>query len=220
VIRWAWLFSLVCLCACQQLVTSDQPTPTSTVLVRTDLTLLAERITLPGGIESDRWSVVPLGTIGGAAPGPADTRLYALLQPYTAAAANLKVLAPAKQQQTSATMPPSLARELMPAQALATLQPDPVGDLLLPGDRYDPNRSTGLVSRRVRIAGWRRTAGVRADALRPARTGRRCSVAPVLTNGSPSAAARCAARGTPYRRTIESGKVPCTTASERPQLSA
>jgi hypothetical protein len=100
--------------------------------------LLAERITVPSGIQSARWSVVPLGTVGGAAPGPTDARLYAFLQPHAAAAANVGLLAPAAQQQTSASVPPSIARELMPAHVVASLQPDPAGNLLLPGERYDP----------------------------------------------------------------------------------
>ena len=81
---------------------------------------------------------MPLGNVGGAAPGPTDTRLYAFLQPHAAAAANLRLLTPAEQQQTSATVPPTLAHDLLPAQVAATLQPDPAGDVHVPGERYDP----------------------------------------------------------------------------------
>jgi hypothetical protein len=102
------------------------------------VTLLAERITLPSGIQSAHWTVVPLGSVGGAAPGPTDTRLYAFLQPRTAATANLSLLAPDEQHQTAAAIPSDLARALLPAEAVAALQPDPTDGLLLPGDRYDP----------------------------------------------------------------------------------
>ncbi|HEY1294547.1 MAG TPA: hypothetical protein VGJ60_15830 [Chloroflexota bacterium] len=101
--------------------------------------MLGQRIQLPDGIESARWSVVPLGTVGGAAPGPTDTRLYAFLEPHRAAAANLKTLTPAERQQTSATVPPDIARDVLPPEATATLRSEPSGELLLPGERYDPS---------------------------------------------------------------------------------
>jgi hypothetical protein len=63
--------------------------------------------------------------------------LYAFLQPQIAAAADLRLLADG-QEQVFATVPATLARELLPAQTVAALQPDPAGDLLLPGERYDP----------------------------------------------------------------------------------
>ena len=131
--------ALLCLSACQAPpANDDQRTAPTEVAIRTDLTLLAERITLPSGIQSARWSVAPLGTVGGAAPGPTDTRLYAFLQPQPAATANLRQLEPDEQHQTSAAIPPNLARAVLPPETAATLQPDASGDLLVPGARYDP----------------------------------------------------------------------------------
>ena len=128
--RWACIVALVFLATCQQ------PAPTD-VTVRTDAPLLGQRIQLPDGIESARWSVVPLGAVGGLAPGPTDTRLYAYLQPHLAAAASLTSMA-SDQQPTAAAVPPDIASLLIPADTLATLQSDAAGDLLLPGQRYDP----------------------------------------------------------------------------------
>jgi hypothetical protein len=133
------LMVLLCVCACQKPAAADDQRASPTeVPVRTDLTLLAERISVPSGIQSARWSVVPVGSVGGAAPGPTDTRLYALLQPNTAATANLRLLAPDEQYQASAAIPPDLVRALLPPETVAALQPDASGDLLVLGDRYDP----------------------------------------------------------------------------------
>jgi hypothetical protein len=133
--------ALLCVCFCQACqsppATDDQRASPTDVAIRTDLTLLAERITLPSGIQSARWSVVPVGSVDGAAPGPTDTRLYAFLQPRAAATANLRLLGPDEQHQTSAAIPPNLARALLPPETAIALQPDPTGDLVVPGDRYD-----------------------------------------------------------------------------------
>lgn len=135
--RWVIVLAFAFL-ACTAPAPSIQPQAQPTVVIRTDATLLAQRIRLPDGLQSVAWTVIPLGKVGGAAPGPTDTRLYAFLRPLNIAVANSRPLAPGEQQQTEATIPREIARSLLPTDTVAGLLGSVDEPLQLSGTRYDP----------------------------------------------------------------------------------
>jgi hypothetical protein len=105
--------------------------------VRTDLSLLRTRITVPPGIGAATWTVVAVGTPGSTAPGPTDTRLYAFLQPEPGGGAAMEAaLGPATGSQ-AAHLPESIAAAILPSTLLVALPQEGDGRRV-EGAAYDP----------------------------------------------------------------------------------
>lgn len=103
--------------------------------VKTDLSLLGQRVHLPPNASEARWVVLPVVAPGGTGIGPTDTDLYAWVV-FSNGRADLNGLAP-EPKAPRVGVPTAVAEAILPESVRAHLDLDPKGWYWVQGEALE-----------------------------------------------------------------------------------